>query len=313
MRIVILAGPTAVGKSDLGLALSQSLGGEILAADSMQVYRRMNIGTAKPTAEEQALVPHHLLDLVEPDQSYNAARYAEDFHRAAADVTRRGRLPVVVGGTGLYIRAALYRFLFPEIGRRPEIRSRLQNEADAAGPEALHARLRMVDPEAAARIHPRDARRIVRALEVYEESGRPISAWQRENKASSPYDAVYLYLTRERRELYRRIEARTDQMLAAGFLQEVESLLAMGFDRRLPAMQGIGYRELGAYLAGEMTLPAAVELIKRRTRNYAKRQMTWFRHEPDACPLILSGKSTDAALTEILRLLAGRWGPPSNS
>ena len=313
MLLLILAGPTAVGKSELALSLARRLGGEIISADSMQVYRGMDIGTAKPTPAERALVPHHLIDLVYPDEPFSAARYAEKFAKAAAGVAGRGRLPIVVGGTGLYIRAAVRPFLFPDAGARPGLRAELARLAAEIGPQALHLRLAAVDPEAAERIHPNDLRRIIRALEVYEATGRPISAWQRLFARRQPYETVFVCLTRERGELYRRIEARTERMIAAGFVEEVKSLLAAGYGRELPSMQGLGYRELCSYLHGECSLAEAVERIKKRTRHYAKRQLTWFRREPVSLWLDLTISSAEEAQAQILRLLAGRWEGPSNS
>lgn len=312
MLVLVLSGPTAVGKSDLGLQLARRLGGEILCADSMQVYRLLDIGTAKPTAAERAQVPHHLLDLVYPDEPFSAAQYAEACREAIGRVHALGRLPIVIGGTGLYIRAALRPFLFPDAGGRPELRARLQTFAEANGPAALHARLQTLDPDAAARIHPHDVRRVIRALEVQEATGRPISAWQREAEGSSPYDLIHLCLTREREELYERIEARTECMLAEGFTEEVGRLLQAGYGRQLPPMQGLGYRELAAHLQGDCPLPEAVATIKQRTRHYAKRQLTWFRHERDVHWLNLTSRQKEWAIEEILSLLAGRWKDSSN-
>lgn len=312
-RVLVLAGPTAVGKSDLGLALAARLGGEILAADSMQVYRRMDIGTAKPSPSERARVPHHLIDLVDPDEPFSAAAYTEAFRAAVDGVGRRGRLPIVVGGTGLYIRAAVKPFLFPDAGARPEIRARLALEAEESGPRHLHERLARLDPAAAAAIHPNDRRRLIRALEVIEATGRTISAWRNEHPPVEPYDLLYLVLNRDRAELYARIERRTDLMMEQGFLAEVSSLLAAGYRSDLPSMQGLGYRELCLHLAGRCSLEESVAAIKRRTRNYAKRQLTWFRAEPEASWLDLSGKTPEESTGEILRLLAGRWKEPSNN
>lgn len=313
MLLLILAGPTAVGKSELALSLAQRIGGEIVSADSMQVYRLMDIGTAKPTPAERALVPHHLIDLVYPDEPFSAARYAEEFAKVAAEVAGRGRLPIVVGGTGLYIRAAVRPFLFPDAGARPELRAGLARLAEEISPQALHLRLAEVDPEAAERIHPNDLRRIIRALEVYEATGRPISAWQRLFVQRRPYETVFVCLTRERGELYRRIEARAEKMIAAGLVEEVKSLLAAGYGRELPPMQGLGYREICSYLHGECTLAEAVEIMKKRTRHYAKRQLTWFRREPVELWLDLTLSPEEEARAQILRLLAGRWERSSNS
>ncbi|MGE5529313.1 MAG: tRNA (adenosine(37)-N6)-dimethylallyltransferase MiaA [Patescibacteria group bacterium] len=312
MRVLILAGPTAVGKSELGLALAERLGAEILCADSMQVYKYLDVGTAKPTAAERARIPHHLLDLVYPDEPFSAARYVQEFEQARAAVAARGRLPLLVGGTGLYIRAAVRPFLFPEAGRRPEVRARLNAEAQEA-PGALYERLKNVDPEAARRIHRHDLRRLVRALEVFETTGRPISELQRARAMpEKDGEPLFVCLTRDRAELYGRIEARTDAMMAMGFLDEVRSLAARGYGRGLPSLQGLGYRELYAYLHGECSLADAVAEIKRRTRNYAKRQLTWFRREAGTIWFDLSALPAEKVLEEILRLLAGRWEGPSN-
>jgi len=313
LLVLVLTGPTAVGKSELALELAGLLEGEILAVDSMQVYRRMDIGTAKPTPTERSLVPHHLIDLYDPDQPFSAALYAELFQQAAAAVSGRGHLPIMVGGTGLYIRAAVRPFLFPEIGSQPEIRARLAALSATLGRAELHHRLAAVDPVAAVRIHPNDSRRVIRALEVFEATGRPISAWQQEHTQPSLFDPVFICLTRDRADLYRRIENRVDRMIADGFVGEVRSLLAAGYGRGLPAMQGLGYRELAAYLAGECSLPQATAEIKRLTRNYAKRQLTWFRHEPGLTWYDLSVLSSDTVRREILRTLAGRRPAPSNS
>ena len=313
MFVLVLAGPTAVGKSDLALGLAQELGGEILTADSMQVYKLMDIGTAKPSAEERSLVPHHLLDLIYPDTPFSVAQYAEEFHRTVAAMAGRGGLPIVAGGTGLYIRAAIRPFLFPEAGRQAGLRESLQAEAEIVGPAGLHAALAKVDAPAAARIHPHDTRRVIRALEVYRATGKPISVLQRESGQDSPYKPIYVCLTRDREELYQRIDARAGQMLQAGFLAEVRDLLAAGYGSHLPPMQGLGYRELASHLTGKSSLPDAMDRLKQRTRNYAKRQLTWFRHEPDVNWLNLSLLTREKAKEEILRLWAGRWKSSSNN
>ena len=272
----------------------------------------MDIGTAKPSAEERALVPHHLLDLVEPDEQFSAARYATLFKDCLAEISARGRLPIVVGGTGLYIRAAVRPFLFPDAGARPEVRAQLLALAEEESPGRLHDMLMTVDPEAAAKIHPNDIRRTVRALEVHKTTGRPISEWQRSMSQPPAEDTIFVVLTRERAELYARIDARAELMIAAGFLDEVGLLLQKGYGPELPAMQGLGYREFCRHLTGACPFSDAVDEWKKRTRNYAKRQLTWFRHESGVVWFDLTNYGADSVQAEILHLLEGRWEGPSN-
>lgn len=276
--LLVIVGPTAAGKSELALRLAEHLPVEILSADSAQVYRGLDIGTAKPTPEERARVPHHLIDLIEPDQRFNVAAFQQEADRVAAEVAARGRLPVLVGGTGLYVRAVVERFAFPSLEPDPEVRARLQRRARDQGGEALHRELARVDPQAARRIHPRDLRRIVRALEVYELTGTPMSALQRAARDASPYRAqvVGLYVRRDR--LYRRIGRRTDRQIASGWADEVRGLLAR-YGEGAPALEILGYRELVRYVAGAAPLDRVVCEIKRNTRHYARRQFTWLRRE----------------------------------
>jgi tRNA dimethylallyltransferase len=277
---LVLAGPTAVGKTALAVALARRLGGEIIGADSRQIYRGMDIGTAKPTPEERAAARHHLIDIVDPDQTFSAAEYARAARGCIAEITARGALPILVGGTGLYLRAAL-RGLFEGPPADPELRERLRELERTRGPGALHERLAEVDPETARHLSPRDIVRIERALEVYELTGRPLSVWHREHAfAERPFRTLYLGLTRERAELYRRIEARVVRMFQRGFVAEVEGLLAAGYGPELPAMSGLGYRTVVRLLRGDLTPAQAVIEVATQTRRYAKRQLTWFRKEP---------------------------------
>jgi tRNA dimethylallyltransferase len=276
--VVAILGPTASGKSALGLALAGQLGGEILCCDSMQVYRGMDIGTAKPTAAERAACPHHLLDLVAPDEPFHAATWAARALSVLPEVSARGHLPIIVGGTGLYFRA-LTRGLFEAPPSDPEIRARHQAEAAALGVEALHQRLTAVDPEAAAAILPGDLLRISRALEVYEQTGTPISALRRAGTPPPPLRLYTIVLSPPAGELRARIEARVASMVEAGFLDEVRALRAAGFGATR-ALQAIGYRQLGLHLDGTLTLDDAVADIRRATFAYARRQKTWFRKEP---------------------------------
>ena len=281
LPLIVLVGPTSVGKSSLAIVLAERVGGEILAADSMQVYRGLDIGTAKPGAEERRRVRHHLLDLVDPDQSFTAADYARLASAAIADIRRRGHLPIMVGGTGLYVRAVL-RGLFDGPGEERSIRNALRHEATRAGVLALYQRLQVLDAEAAAAIHPNDLFRIVRALEVVTIIGRPISALRAEGRKrhkAVPGPVLWFGLERQRQELYQRIETRVEEMMARGFLDEVRGLLDRGYLPALKPLRAIGYRHMVEYLEGRTKLDDAVACFKRDTRRYAKRQLTWFRHE----------------------------------
>jgi len=280
-RILVIVGPTASGKSDLALALARELDGEIVNADSMQVYRGMDIGTAKPAPAQRAGVPHHLIDVAELDQPFSAADFAEAADAAIRAIAGRGKRAIVVGGTGLYIRALLKGLVDSPSGAGA-VRKALQEEAAQVGNEAMLEQLRQVDPELAARMHPNNLVRIIRALEVHRLTGVPLSRHQQEHAFSGRrYDALQIGISIDRKELYGRIEARVERMLAEGLLAEVQRLLSQGYGRQLKAMRAIGYKEAAAYLAGECSLEEAVQLMKRDTRRYAKRQLTWFNADPD--------------------------------
>lgn len=281
LRFVAVLGPTASGKSALGLALAERAGGEIVACDSQQVYVGMDVGTAKPTAGERRRVPHHALDLARPDEPFHAARWAAIARAAIADIAGRGRLPVVVGGTGLYYRA-LVTGLFDAPPPDETIRARHRAEAAAEGVEALHARLAAVDPEAAAAIRARDLVRISRALEIFEQTGVPITTLRR--RAAPPADLAptVLLLDPPLPALRARIAARVDQMIAAGFLDEVRALRAAGYGPALKPLQALGYKQLGAVLDGTATLADAIAETVRATFAYARRQRTWFRKQEAA-------------------------------
>jgi tRNA dimethylallyltransferase len=275
--VVAIVGPTGVGKTALAVALARDWPIEAVSVDSRQVYRRMDAGTGKPTPAERRALRHHLLDVVEPDEPYDAARFARDAAAAIADIRARGRWPVLVGGTGLYLRALLDG-LSPLPPADPTLRQRLRAEAAAAGPESLHRRLAALDPVTAARLHPRDLVRLTRALEIALSTGEPPSALRgrRRGGRATAYRVLQIGLTMARETLYARLDARVDRMLAGGLLQEVEALLAAGYAPGLPAMQGIGYRHLVPVLDGGVSLAEAVRAVKRDTRHYAKRQWTWF-------------------------------------
>lgn len=277
--VVILVGPTAVGKSELAIDLAKRLNGEIVTADSMQVYQGMNIGTAKPSLEQQEEIPHHLIDVVPPDQPFNVARYRNLAHETIAAIHARDRLPIVSGGTGLYIRAILDEFLLPGSGSDPKIRARLEAEAKQDGNQALHDRLQAIDPETATRLHPNDIRRVIRALEIYETTGKIMSQHIQEAQQRTPrYHSIHVGLTRPRTELYRRIEQRVDKQLADGLVAEVRALIQR-YELNKTARQALGYKEIIDFLSGQCTFDEAIERLKRETRRYAKRQYTWFRRD----------------------------------
>lgn len=281
-KILAIVGPTASGKTAVSIALAKRLGGEIVSCDSMQVYRRMNIGTAKPTAKERCGVPHHLIDAVEPHTPFSCAEYVTMASEAVGEIVARGKLPILCGGTGLY----LDRFLCGEMEEThadEALRASLFAFAEAEGVDALHARLRAVDPESADAIHKNNVKRVVRALEIYEQTGVTKSEFDRRSQpGSSPYDALVFGLSYPRREvLYERINRRVDIMLAEGLLEETRQLMEEGiFDVNLTAAQAIGYKELLRCLRGEETLAEATENLKTATRRYAKRQLTWFSAKP---------------------------------
>ena len=277
-KLFVILGPTAVGKTEISLALAEEISAEIISADSMQVYRGMDIGTAKPTPAERARVPHHLIDVADPKEEFSVGRYVSLADEAIADITRRGKIPLVVGGTGMYVRALL-EGIFEGPGADFKLREGLA-ETESGEPGALHKMLKNVDPRAAERIHPSDIRRIVRALEVYEKTGKTISEnqsqWRGEGSGDGRYDYKIAGLTRPRPELYRRIDERVEKMIKNGLLDEVKTLMENGCRPEMPSMQALGYKQLLAHLDGDLNLHTAIELIKRDTRRYAKRQYTWF-------------------------------------
>lgn len=304
VSIPAIVGPTAAGKSAVALHIAQRLGAEIISADSRQVYKFLDIGTAKPTAEERALVPHHLLDVRLPDEYYSAGEYARDATTAIEEVLARNRLPLVVGGSGFYIKALTDGLFGPRI-TEPALRERLRQEAKRIGSMALWERLHKVDPVAAARLHPNDAQRIIRALEVYECTGVPLSVHQLWHRPQCSFRWRFIGLRWPRQELYRRIEQRVDQMIADGLEQEVRQLLAMGYGGELNSLRTVGYKEMMAFVRGALSLPEAVAQIKQHTRNYAKRQLTWFGRDMRVQWVKLSGEEALAsAEREIEALVA---------
>lgn len=281
IKIIVISGPTASGKSAIAAKLAAELNGEIVSADSVQVYRRLDIGTAKPPMELRAMAAHHLIDIVEPECDYTAARFMDDADEAIADIRARGKNAFVAGGTGLYIRALLHG-IFDGGEADKDYRDELVLFAASRGGALLHARLNEVDPAAAAAIHPNNTRRVIRALEVYHATKKPISAHHREHGFSRQrYDALKIGLSKDRAALYADIDRRVDEMISLGLLDETRSLLNAGYSPGLRAMNSLGYKEMIGYIQGLYPFDEAVRLIKRNTRHYAKRQLTWFRKDPD--------------------------------
>ena len=274
-KLIAIVGPTATGKTALGIALAHTLGGEIVGADSRQVYRHMDIGTAKPTPEERSLVRHHLIDVIDPDQEFSLAQYLELAVTALERMWSSGKQPLLVGGSGQYVWALLEGWTVPRLPPQRELRQELEQRATRQGAEALHRELAQVDPKAAARIDARNVRRVIRALEVHKATGRPISYWQ--EKGPPPWQTLILGLTCPRQELYERIDARVDAMMQAGLVDEVRRLLTMGYESSLPSLSGIGYSQVCRHLAGELSLATAVARIKTATHRLARQQYTWFR------------------------------------
>ncbi len=298
--VIAVAGPTASGKSDLGLKLARCLGGEIVCMDSMQIYRRMDIGTAKPTAQERALVPHHMLDVADPTEAYAVADYAVAAEQVIAQILSRGRVPILVGGTGLYLKALMDGLSLGGAGGDERLRAELNALADEpGGKERLHARLAAVDPETAARLHPNDRRRVIRAIEVYEQTGVPMS---RQNHAAQerPFRVLPLALDWPRELLYARLETRVHRMMEMGLLSEVRALLESGVAPAAQSMQGIGYKELIPAAMGQDDVNRAVWDIIVHTRHYAKRQGTWLRAEPRC--VWLEARDADGLLSKALAL-----------
>lgn len=280
--LIILTGPTAAGKTKLSIALAKAVNGEIISADSMQVYRHMDIGSAKIRPEEMQGVKHYLVDILEPTQDFNIVMFQKYAKQAIEEIYKKGKVPIMVGGTGFYIQSVLYDIDFNESDENNELRAELEKIAKEKGPDFLHQMLKDCDPKSAEAIHANNVKRVIRAIEFYRQTGRRISEHnETEREKSSAYDSHYFVLTDKRERLYANIDRRVDLMLEEGLVDEVKELLAMGCKRDSTAMQGLGYKEIIAYLEGEISLEEAVYIIKRDTRHFAKRQLTWFRREKD--------------------------------
>lgn len=307
--LIILTGPTAVGKTAASIGLAKAVNGEIISADSMQVYRHMDIGSAKITKAEMAGIPHYLVDVLEPEEEFNVVRFQEMAKGAMEEIYSRGKIPIVVGGTGFYIQALLYDIDFTENDGDTSYRRELEKTAQEKGAEYLHHLLKEIDPIAAEQIHPNNVKRVIRALEFSRQTGEKISDHnKRERQKESPYDAAYFVLTDERAMLYKRIDRRVDLMMEEGLLTEVKDLKARGLNRTDVSMQGLGYKEILAFLDGEYSLEEAVRIIKRDTRHFAKRQLTWFKRERDVIWIDKSiyGRSDEAVVGHMLKVLEER-------
>jgi len=298
-HVVAIIGPTAVGKTALSLVLAERFDGEVISADSRQIYRHMDIGTAKATLQERRAVPHHLIDVLVPDERMTLARYKREAARAVEGVWRRGKLPLLVGGTGLYVHAVLEGWRIPEVPPNRPLRARLRQRAERLGGDALHGELERVDPEAAEKIHPNNVRRVIRALEVYHETGTPISELQ--GKEPAGYRVLEIGLTMPREALYRRIDERVDRMIAQGLVREVQWLMEHGYGLELSAMSGLGYRQIGRYLEGEIDLDEAVRRIKSQTRRFVRQQYTWFKLSDESIHWF---DTTEIDTEEIVQLVA---------
>lgn len=275
-KVIVICGATGIGKTSVGLDLAEKLGGEIVSADSMQIYRYMDIGTAKPTPAELAQVPHHMIDIVDPDEEYDAVQFSKQARDRIAEITKRGRVPFIVGGTGLYIKALLHG-LFQSRPVEPKIRNRLKKEAEETGSKAFHERLQQLDPDTAARLHPNDSYRILRALETIESTGKSISELHQEHGfEDDPFDALKIGLQMDRQKLYTRIDQRVDLMIEAGLVNEVKKLLEMGYTAELKSMLSIGYRHVVEFMSEKLPWDECLRTLKRDTRRFAKRQFTWF-------------------------------------
>lgn len=299
-KLVVVAGPTASGKTRLAIEIAKRFNGEIVGADSMQIYKYMNIGTAKPTAEERTEVPHHMIDFLEPDAPYSVAEYTEDAHKVIAEIASRGKLPVMCGGTGLYINSVVDDVTFGDFETDYALREELQKIAEAEGTQKLLDMLAEFDPESAQRLHPNNLRRIIRAIEFYKVTGTTISAHQKMTKErESRYEPIMLSIAWDRQELYDRINKRVDIMLDEGLFDEVRDMTERGYTKQLNSMQGIGYKEVMDCMNGLMTCEEAVELIKQSSRRYAKRQLTWFRRDAR-----INWVSAENAVEEAIKLVA---------
>ena len=302
--LIVLTGPTAVGKTSLSISLAKAVGGEIISADSMQVYKHMNIGTAKITEEEMCGVPHFLIDELEPDEEFNVTVFKNKVMKYIEEIRKRGHIPIIVGGTGFYIQSVIYDINFSEYGDDSEVRRKYEEMTETLGKTELHKKLSEADKDYADSVSENNVKKVVRALAFYEMTGEKLSAHnKKERERTSPFDFAYFVLTMDRKKLYERIDHRVDLMFEMGLVDEVKSLMARGYKKSMVSMQGIGYKEVIDYLNGETSLSECVDIIKRDTRHFAKRQLTWFKREKVVTYINKDDFATeDECLKEMLRV-----------
>ncbi|ART76422.1 tRNA (adenosine(37)-N6)-dimethylallyltransferase MiaA [Sutcliffiella horikoshii] len=304
-KVIVIIGPTAVGKTKTSVELAKSLKGEIISGDSMQIYKTMDIGTAKVKKEEMQGIPHYLIDIKEPQEAYSVAEFQRDVRNKIDEISSRGRIPIIVGGTGLYIQSVLYDYQFSESGKDEETRLRLEKRSQEIGVDKLHQELTDIDPKSAANIHPNNVRRVIRALEIFYTTGKTMSEYQDTQQPESLYDIALIGLTMDRERLYERINLRVDLMMKEGLLREVQTLHNNGI-RDCQSIQAIGYKELYAYLDGKVTLEQAVNDLKQNSRRYAKRQLTWFRNKMDVTWIDMTDGEFEQKLSQIFTVIAGK-------
>ena len=310
-KLIVLIGPTAVGKTKLSIEIAKKLNGEIISGDSMQIYKQLDIGTAKIHKEEMEPIPHHLIDIREPTESFSVADFQQEVRKLINEITARGKVPMLVGGTGLYIQSVIYDYQFSESGENEQIRSRLENLLEEKGEEHLHSLLQNVDPKSAEVIHPNNVRRVIRALEVFESTGRTFSSQNENQHNELLYDVAIIGLTMDRERLYERINKRVDIMVDSGLINEVKTLYD-GNIRNCQSVQAIGYKELYDYFEGRTSLEKAIELIKQNSRRYAKRQLTWFRNKMDVSWFEMK-EPLDEKLQQIFEFVAGKLELEANN
>lgn len=308
-NVIVIIGPTASGKTKLSIELAKLINGEIISADSMQIYKYMDIGTAKPDEKEREGIKHYLIDEVYPDEEFSVARFKELSLKYIKEIINKGKVPIVAGGTGLYINSLIYNFEFSDTICDWELRNKLAKEAMEKGNEYVHNMLKEIDPVAAERIHKNNVKRVIRAIEVYTHTNKPISVHQEESRRIPPeYNFIIIGITMDRQKLYDRINKRVDRMIENGLVEEVKKLVEMGYDKSTIAMQGLGYKEILAYLRNEITLDEAIEILKRDTRRYAKRQITWFKRLEDVYWINMDELATQEKILKSIKYHLATYG-----
>lgn len=304
-KVIVIIGPTAVGKTKLSVELARRLNGEIISGDSMQIYKEMDIGTAKVTAEEMQGVPHYLIDIKEPTEPYSVADFQQEVRTLIKKIAQKGCIPIIAGGTGLYIQAVLSDYQFSDSGKDEEIRLRLEQQLEEQGMDKVYAELKRIDPKSAENIHPNNVRRVIRALEVFYATGKTMTEFQQSQQQELLYDVAYIGLTMDRETLYNRINLRVDLMVNEGLFEEVERLYQKGI-RDCQSIQAIGYKEIYAYFDGKVTKEQAIDALKQNSRRYAKRQITWFRNKMDVTWFDMTDVAFEEKLDEIFSFIAGK-------